>query len=44
MTTSERVVVRYRGGMFFAWLDGRGHVRGIGKTPNEAVFALRSLL
>lgn len=39
-----QVVVVERGGMFYAFLEGRGHVVGMGSTAKEAVNSLRGLL
>lgn len=41
---SPPIVVVERGGAFQAWLDGRGHIRGFGKTAKEATNALKGLL
>jgi len=38
------IVTRLRGGVWRAWLDGRGFVVGFGKTEKESINALRSLL
>jgi len=39
-----QIVTAFRGGIWRAWLDGRGHVVAFGQTERQARFNLRGLL
>lgn len=41
---SPPIVTEFRGGMWRAWLEGRGHIVGFGATERLAKFNLKGLL